>query len=92
MQKGYRLMEAHHASQQASDLWLEAWHILKALAVSTMRTCEAYDQVSRGCNNRSSIGRAMWKWNSTMPESITHLITNDVLSSCTGSLTFFLTK
>jgi tetratricopeptide (TPR) repeat protein len=44
MQKGYHLMEAHHASQQASDLWLEAWQIVKALAQPTMRTCEAFDQ------------------------------------------------
>ncbi len=44
VQKGYHLMEAHHASRQASDCWLEAWAIVKQLATPAMRTCATFDR------------------------------------------------
>ncbi len=37
-------MEAHYAPQQASDLWAEAWEIVKWLSSSEIRTAEAFDQ------------------------------------------------
>jgi len=44
MQQGYHQMEAHHASPKASDVWGEAWEMVKRLSRTDLRTAASFDR------------------------------------------------
>jgi tetratricopeptide (TPR) repeat protein len=44
MQEGYHLVDAHHEVVSASDVWLEAWEIVKSLSTPEIRGVASFDK------------------------------------------------